>query len=180
MAKYRIGLPAGPYDRNESPALLVFIATLTEELIAEIEREGKLGPTLREDTATLRRWLIALAKQNTKRRPSYAALWREINEPLKVPAYHLRLDERTHRLVAEESEDVAGISCYARWLAEVIEHRDHFRIRRCRECGVLFVTPSRRGPRRDFCSTTHANSNRQRRYTKRKAAQRKSTGRPAP
>jgi predicted RNA-binding Zn ribbon-like protein len=154
------------YDRHETPQFLV---DMGRDRNVHYEGPRIKHVTLLEDCAMLRQWLLALVKENAKRSPNYTPLENEVKSALTAYKYHLDVDFRTGQWVVVEDENSKTYwkAQFAYLFAELMRHkRDRARIRACRECQKMFVTPSKVGRRKDFCSATCGGTNRSRRYWK--------------
>jgi predicted RNA-binding Zn ribbon-like protein len=136
-----------------------------------------LSDEMGENAKTLRRWLTELGKQNMKGRPNYTPLSNELNRELDGFSVRqsYRVDPRLRQFVATEEtadwqDQRVGLAFI---VAKLFDGAGYKRIRICKECSTLFASPSIRGPRRDFCSSTHGNSFKMRAYRERLALQEK-------
>lgn len=130
----------------------------------------ELPQAMREDAATLRTWMEMLAVVNQRKLPDHRRLVGLINQALDgfTMIYRPSINPATLRLRgADAGGDWKSTKAALAFMFAQLFHDGAFaRVRRCTECRRFFVSPLSRGPRSDFCSKTHANTFKKRRYRK--------------
>jgi len=115
-----------------------------------------------DDAQLMRRWLQRLARRQ------YKALIEELNEHLKLWTVKARMYVNSSRKLVYRLEDdpASDRAIIAAVIARTFNGDEHERVHVCKECKQFFVSLS--GHRRDFCSTTHGNTFKQRALRERK------------